>query len=170
VARAEYPPTHSMRADSTGPADQVSLVEVRCAAAVVRGDQVLLIERPELHDWVLPGGRPRDRENMGSCARREVREETGVDVNTTGCAFVLEVNDPIEHRRVVELIFRAECVDPAAELVGEPGRNPQWVTTARLPYLQLRPQIGGYLPDLITGRGGMGRYIGNMWRPSRSGP
>lgn len=170
MACAEYPPTHPMRPDSTVPADQVSLVEVRCAAAVIRRDQVLLIERPERRDWVLPGGRPLNHENMGSCARREVREETGLEINTSGCAFVLEVNDPIEHRRIVELIFRAECAGSADALVGEPGRHPQWISIGRLPYLQLRPPIGGYLPDLVTGRGGMGRYIGNMWRPARDSP
>jgi hypothetical protein len=36
-----------------------SLVELRCAVAVIRGDAVLLVQRPDHGDWVLPGGRPR---------------------------------------------------------------------------------------------------------------
>jgi len=148
------------------------MVEVRCSTAVIRGDHVLLIERPELNDWVLPGGRPRNHENMGSCARREVREETGLDVHPARCALVLEVNDPVNRRRIVELVFHAEPVDvtSATPLVGEPGRYPQWVPRTQLSHLQLRPPIGGYLPDLITGRAEMGRYVGNMWRPARDSP
>ena len=61
--------------------DDESPVELRCAVAVVRGDAVLLLQRPEYGDWVLPGGTPRQHESMGSCARRETREETGLDVH-----------------------------------------------------------------------------------------
>jgi 8-oxo-dGTP diphosphatase len=150
--------------------DSDSLVELRCSVAVIRGDSVLLIERPGRGDWVLPGGRPRSHENMGSCARREVREETGLDVHPTRCGLVLEVNDPINHRRVVELVFRAEHTDGTTTLVGEPGRCPQWVEIARLPHLDLRPPIAGYLPDVASQRGEMGRYVGNMWRPARGSP
>ena len=61
--------------------DDESPVELRCAVAVVRGDAVLLLQRPAYGDWVLPGGTPRQHESMGSCARRETREETGLDVH-----------------------------------------------------------------------------------------
>lgn len=49
-------------------ADDGSLVEMRCAVAVIRGDSVLLVQRPEFGDWVVPGGTPRLDESMGSCA------------------------------------------------------------------------------------------------------
>ena len=146
-----------------------SLVELRCAVAVIRGESVLLVHRPDRKDWVLPGGRPRDHENMGSCARREVREETGLDVHPNRCGLVLEVTDPVHHRRIVELVFMAEILDPA-QLAGEPGRHPQWVELSELSRLPLRPPIGGYLPDLAHHRGDSGRYVGNMWRPEWSGP
>jgi NUDIX domain-containing protein len=46
-----------------------SLVELRCAVAVIRGDAVLLVQRPDHGDWVLPGGRPHPHEGMASCAQ-----------------------------------------------------------------------------------------------------
>ena len=150
-------------------AETDSLVDLRCAVVVVAGDHLLLIERPEFGDWVLPGGRPRDHENMGSCARREVREETGLDVHPNRCGLVLEVNDPVNRTRTVELVFRAEQFDTTGPLVGEAGRHPQWVAISRLPQLCLRPPIAGYLPDVAWQRGEMGRYVGNMWRPGQDG-
>lgn len=115
-----------------------SLVELRCAVAVVRGDAVLLLQRPDRGDWVLPGGRPHPHEGMASCARRETREETGLDVYPNRCALVLVVNDPVAHRRIVELVFIAEDFDTAA------------TPAAREPDLR---------------RGGYARYVGNLWRP-----
>ncbi|WP_026356783.1 NUDIX hydrolase [Mycobacterium sp. 141] len=148
---------------STPEAD--SPVDLRCAVVVVRDDTVLLIERPDRGDWVLPGGRPRGHENMGSCARREVREETGLDVQPNRCGLVLEVNDPIRRRRIVELVFLAELFNRTTPLVGEPGRHPDWVSLAEVKQLRLSPPIGGFLPDLAYRRGEIGRYVGNMWRP-----
>lgn len=140
-----------------------SPVELRCAVAVVRGDAVLLVQRPDRGDWVLPGGRPHPHEGLASCARRETREETGLDVFPNRCALVLEVNDPVNHHRVVEIVFIAEEFDTASRLAGEPGRQPAWVRWDELKTLILRPPIAGFLPDLR--RGGYARYLGNMWRP-----
>jgi 8-oxo-dGTP diphosphatase len=137
-------------------------VELRCAVAVVRADAVLLVQRPDRGDWVLPGGCPHSHEGLSSCARRETREETGIDVFPNRCALVLEVNDPVRHHRTVELVFIAEAFDTASPLSGEPGRRLAWVRWDELKTLTLHPPIAGFLPDLR--RGGYARYLGNVWR------
>jgi 8-oxo-dGTP diphosphatase len=142
-------------------------VELRCAVAIVRGETVLLLQREDEGDWVLPGGTPRPHEGLGSCARREAREETGLDVHPNRCALVLEVNDPVSRRRVVELVFAADETDTSAPVSGEPGRKPVWVGLGELKTLALRPPIGGFLPDLAHRRGEYARYLGNMWRPEQ---
>jgi 8-oxo-dGTP diphosphatase len=142
-----------------------TLVELRCAVAIVRKDAVLLVQRHDRGDWVLPGGRPRPHESMGSCVRRETREETGLEINPVGCAFVLEVNDPQNHRRIVEMVFFADEFDTAATLTGEPGRQPVWVSWDELKGVTLNPPIAGFLPDLSRRTSKYARYLGNMWRP-----
>ncbi|PQM44986.1 hypothetical protein C1Y40_04854 [Mycobacterium talmoniae] len=140
-----------------------SPVELRCAVAVIRGDAVLLVQRPNRGDWVLPGGRPHLNEGMSSCARRETREETGLDVYPNRCGLVLEVNDPVAQHRIVELVFVAEEFDHGVPITGEPGRRPAWVSWDELKTVTLHPPIAGFLPDLR--RGGYARYLGNLWRP-----
>jgi 8-oxo-dGTP diphosphatase len=147
-----------------------SAVELRCAVAIVRGDAVLLLRRLEHDDWVLPGGRPRQHESMGSCARREVREETGLDIHPSRCALVLEVNDPVTRRRIVELVFVTDQVDTSTPVRAEPGRKAVWVSLTEVKDVKLRPPIGGYLPDLARRPDGYARYLGNMWRPQSSAP
>jgi 8-oxo-dGTP pyrophosphatase MutT (NUDIX family) len=147
-----------------------SPVELRCAVAITRADAVLLLRRPAQSDWVLPGGRPRQHESMGSCARREVREETGLDVHPSRCALVLEVNDPIARRRIVELVFVADEFDTNAPVHSEPGRQAVWVGFDDLKDVALRPPIGGYLRQVARRRETYARYLGNMWRPASSAP
>ena len=53
---------------------------------IARGDRVLLSRRaiePHLGKWELPGGMQNRGEHPGDTARREVREELGVDVRLT---------------------------------------------------------------------------------------
>jgi 8-oxo-dGTP pyrophosphatase MutT (NUDIX family) len=149
-----------------------SLVDLRCSVVVTRSDEFLLIRRRNgaEHDWVLPGGRPRERESMQSCARREAFEETGLRVSPARCAFVGEVIDPASGTRTVELIFLAR-LDPGAsgELTGEPGAEPAWVHMDRLPELRLRPPIAGFLPALARDARGTAPYLGNLWRADTSG-
>ncbi len=56
-------------------------------AVVVTGDSLLLIRRgrpPSQGRWSLPGGRVEANETLEDAVRREIREETGLDVEPTG--------------------------------------------------------------------------------------
>jgi 8-oxo-dGTP pyrophosphatase MutT (NUDIX family) len=50
------------------------------AVAVCAGDQLLLTLREDFKVWCLPGGSVEDGESVAEAAIREVREETGLDV------------------------------------------------------------------------------------------
>lgn len=49
-------------------------------AVIVDAGRVLLSVRADLRGWELPGGNPEPGESDEDCLRREVREETGLDV------------------------------------------------------------------------------------------
>jgi 8-oxo-dGTP pyrophosphatase MutT (NUDIX family) len=163
-----------------------SLVDLRCSVVVMRNGQILAVHRRAFGDWVLPGGRPREGEGMTTCAMRETMEETGLTVHPGRCLFVLEVTDPKERRRLVELVFAAEDADPRRPPASrEPGRFPEFVTLQRLRGASMHPPLAGYLGGLMggAGPGNGGRrgrvsagttpeagapYLGNLWRPTEA--
>ena len=82
------------------------------AVVVVDGDSILLGTRakePNRGKWVLPGGKIEAFESIEDAARREAREETGLEVEVTAQLGAFEIiNPPDEHRLIV--FSRAEPV------------------------------------------------------------
>jgi len=149
-------------------------LELRCSAVIVRKQAVLLIHRTGsgADDWVLPGGTPRQGESMAACARREVREETGLQVDPTRVAFVLEVLGPDSGPRTVDIVFSA--ADPAPSQQPEelePGLEPAFVAVDAIHELDLRPPLAGHLRAMLGQRGELyAPYLANLWRPARHSP
>lgn len=85
---------------------------VACTGAIVwRGDEVLLIRRgkaPRKGQWSIPGGRIEFGEMMRFAAAREVREETGCEVEIEGLCDV--VDSVLEGIHAVLIDFNARWV------------------------------------------------------------
>ena len=94
---------------------------VGIGVVVWRERQVLLIRRakpPRLGQWSLPGGLQELGETVFEGGRREVREETGTEVEITG---VLDVIDSIQRDDAGRVRYHYTLVDLAAEWrAGEP--------------------------------------------------
>lgn len=151
-----------------GPMDSTQRVDIRCSAIVFRGDTVLLLRRDRAGDvdWVLPGGTPNLAESIMSCVRREVAEETDLQMNADRVAFVLEASNVDDGVHQIDMVLTATEADPRAEPQRrEPDLTPEFHPVAQLASLRLLPPIAGFLRGLHAsgGRGGA-PYLGNLWR------
>jgi 8-oxo-dGTP diphosphatase len=148
-------------------------IELRCSAVVVRQQSVLLVHRTRgaEDDWVLPGGTPLAGESMAACARREVLEETGLHVDPSRVAFVLEVLGPDDGPRTVDIVFAATDAAPGRRPGRqEPGLTPAFVPADEISRLDLRPPLAGHLRGMLGHRGRLyAPYLANLWRPARRG-
>jgi ADP-ribose pyrophosphatase YjhB (NUDIX family) len=107
---------------------------VGAMCAIRRDDGALLLVRHSYRPrWGIPGGLCRAREAPESGARREVREEVGLDVELVGEPAV--VVDPYERR--VDVVFAARLRDGSAEAGVSPEIvESRWFALDALPPLQ----------------------------------
>ncbi len=81
--------------------------EVCVGAVVRRGEEVLLIQRanpPQAGRWSLPGGRVESGESLHDAVRREVFEETGIDITVLGFMEVIERLSPEHHFVILDYL------------------------------------------------------------------
>jgi 8-oxo-dGTP diphosphatase len=108
------------------------------AACVIERDDgsVMLVRLVYRNGWGLPGGLVKRNEDIADCARREVREEVGVEVELTSEPAVVVDSRP----QRVDVVFRARLaagVDPdGARPCSAEIREVRWFPAAELPPLQ----------------------------------
>jgi ADP-ribose pyrophosphatase YjhB (NUDIX family) len=71
----------------------------RYQAAILRDDEILLIQHREHTGrayWLFPGGGREEGESEEDCVRREMREETGLEVEVQGLLLDDQIRDPFD--------------------------------------------------------------------------
>jgi 8-oxo-dGTP diphosphatase len=79
-------------------------------ALIRRGDAVLLVHQQAPHDsaptWALPGGGAEHGELLTEVLVREVREETGLEVDQIGhVAYIIQYDQPMEGYQSLVVVF-----------------------------------------------------------------
>lgn len=119
---------------------------VGVGGVVVDRGRVLLVKRgraPLLGEWSIPGGALEVGETLEQALRREMREETGLEVTPLE---ILEVLDRIIRdedgrcRYHYVLIDYLCCVDDATADAASDASECRWVAPAELPDYHLRPE------------------------------
>ncbi|MCX3061343.1 NUDIX domain-containing protein [Streptomyces beihaiensis] len=117
---------------------------VVAASAVVTDDQgrILLQRRRDNEVWALPGGGMEMTDSLPGTAVREVKEETGLDVEVTGLVgtysdprHVIAYSDG-EVRRQFNICFRARVVGGRLAISDE-STELRWVAPSELETLPM---------------------------------
>jgi acetyl-CoA carboxylase carboxyl transferase subunit beta len=107
---------------------------------------VLLVQRghePERGRWTVPGGRLEEGESPAAAAVREVREETGLDVEVHEELWSLV--KPVDDRHDYEIHdFRATVVGGVLR-PGDDAPDARWFTPAELADLPLTEDLLAWL-------------------------
>jgi 8-oxo-dGTP diphosphatase len=103
-------------------------VRVGVAVIIVRGDCILLGQRLGSHGaktWATPGGHLEVGESIEHCARREVMEETGLEINSLRKLGYTNDIFEAEGKHYVTLFIAASCEHGEPQLL-EPDKCAQW--------------------------------------------
>lgn len=97
-------------------------------AVVLDGDRILLVQRGGEHGqglWAVPGGRVEWGESWRDAARREVLEETGLEVVVGDVVWVGEAMGPDHHFAIVD--FHATPISGTVR-AGSDALDARWVS------------------------------------------
>jgi len=141
-------------------------IRIRVGVLISGSEGILLVrhEKAGRSYWLLPGGGAEYGESLADTARRELREETGLEVDIDDLALLWETLAPDGSRHVVNLCFAARVTGGTLR-VGtddERVREVRYVPLAGLAELPMHPPlaepIARYLAD-----GGRPLVLGPIW-------
>jgi 8-oxo-dGTP diphosphatase len=121
------------------------MVRVPCVGAVVRDEsgRILVVRRarpPTEGLWSIPGGRVEPGETLAEAARREVREETGLDVEVQEVLGGVEIPHGDNVYDVADFAATVRGVVPPLA-AGDDASEARWVTADELSDLPTTPQL-----------------------------
>jgi ADP-ribose pyrophosphatase YjhB (NUDIX family) len=114
--------------------------------------RVLLVQRgrpPAQGLWSVPGGKVRWGETLAAACRREVLEETGIEITVGPLVTCFERMDAAHHYVILDFIGTPTqaVAEPRA---GDDAAQARWLTPDELRAL---PLTAGFLPVLAQARG-----------------
>jgi 8-oxo-dGTP diphosphatase len=110
-------------------------------AIVVHDDSLLMVLRgrePNKGLWTVPGGRVEAGEYLADALKREVREETGIEIEVGDLLGVLERRGE-EH--FVILDFLAQPLDDMAPRASDDAAEARWVPLREVAKLDCTPRF-----------------------------
>jgi ADP-ribose pyrophosphatase YjhB (NUDIX family) len=139
----------------------------RISVVVVDGSKILLVRhrKGNRQYWVLPGGRLEYGETFQECGVRELKEETGLDVEIENFLFLSEAIAPDRSRHIVNIYLRARVTGGTMKLGNEPVlAGVDFVPLEELSRITLFPPIGQSILESLPDKAKDGIiYLGNLW-------
>jgi 8-oxo-dGTP diphosphatase len=131
-------------------------MKITARACVVHENKLLLVSNDGSY-WYLPGGHLESPENLAVCAKREVYEETGYEIQLQDIIYVSEFRDISLDSHKVECIFRAVIDEHPAKLDWEDLGHDKSVTMKQWFTLDEVNKRSDVLPNFL----GDGKWVKN---------
>jgi ADP-ribose pyrophosphatase YjhB (NUDIX family) len=128
---------------------------VGVGAVVVKDGRAVIIKRgnePYKGQWSIPGGRVEFGESLVDAVRREMREETGLEVHVGPLLGVFERIVPDEGRiryHYVILDYLCTCIGGVL-CAGDDAEDAVWVTGEQLADYDIRPSAVGVIRQALN--------------------
>ena len=108
-------------------------VELTVVCLLEDGDKILLQDRvkTDWHGYALPGGHVEKDESFLDAVKREMKEETGLEIRNPRLVGLKQF--PIDNGRYLVALFKA--TEWSGELTSSEEGKMEWVEYARLPEL-----------------------------------
>ena len=107
--------------------------------------------------WNGFGGKLEEGETLAAAARREVKEEAGLEVTALSRAGALEFVYPLEEKTLEVALFRTQ------EYAGKPKETdemrPQWFPLDAVPFSEMWLDDPHWLPRFLQGKDITGRFV-----------
>jgi 8-oxo-dGTP diphosphatase len=107
-----------------------------CDMVLIENGKILLIRRarePFKGEWAVPGGRIEDNETAGQCLKREMKEETGLDVEPIKLTGIY--SDPgRDPRGIIAAAFLVKRIGGQVN-AGDDAGEARWFDLSGLPKL-----------------------------------
>jgi ADP-ribose pyrophosphatase YjhB (NUDIX family) len=126
--------------------------------AVIRDGALLMVKRgrgPNAGLWAIPGGKVEYGESMPKAAVRELREETGIEVELEGVVWVGDAmgpgHPPDWHYTLVD--YRARMIGGRLAAADD-AEEVAWVPLGEVLDLPVTPTMPGLVASLLAERAG----------------
>lgn len=140
---------------------------VRVAVVLPQGDRLLMVRhrKGDNRYWLLPGGGLDYGETFEQCAAREVREETGLEIEAKRVLYISEAICPEGTRHIVNVFMLGEIKGGALQVGDEEILDgAEFVSFEDLPGLTLYPAIQEtLLASWREGFQGPMAHLGQLW-------
>jgi ADP-ribose pyrophosphatase YjhB (NUDIX family) len=141
-------------------------IDIRVAACILKDDKILMIRHKKGDEkyWLLPGGRIEYGETMIETLKREMVEETGLEVRVGNLMFVSEAIPEDNHRHIINMFFEAEIVNGKIRLGNEEILDAvEFIDINKLDKITIYPLIRDELKQYINNSKPLG-YLGCRWK------
>ena len=139
----------------------------RVSVIIVNDKQEILLvqhRKANRYYWVLPGGRIEYGEDFATCAVRELKEETNLDIEFEKVVFLSEAIAPDRSRHIINIYATGKVLGGELKV----GDEPMLADAAYKPILELEkitlyPPVADKLIKAYKEGFKNLEYLGNLW-------